>query len=297
MPRPYCPYSTAGAAEELAFDGVQPAQDDLRVQQGDDAHGGVAQGNGNADGQNPLHQRSPGGRRIVGGGVVPVAEQIETHEAQGDDLADRNAQNRARSAIIHAHFQGSYHIKRYRKTNAQLEQDFQHLRHGGGRHVALSLGIAPHTGQQTHAEHRRSQDLDGRGGLGLVHQLRQLGRAEKHQQRQDHAQAQKQPDGGAEQLALFVPPAQSVGLTGELGDGQRQARRGDGQKDIVNVVGNVEISLALGAEDVVHRQTVDRADELHHRHRPGQRGRAAQKGLLFRVTRHEVTSIFSQSWS
>ncbi|MPM62125.1 hypothetical protein SDC9_108991 [bioreactor metagenome] len=86
-------------------------------------------------------------------------------------------------------------------------------------------------------------------------------------------------------------------LTGELGDGQRQSRRGDGQKDIINVVGNVEIGFALGAEDVVYRQTVDRSDELHHRNRPGQRGRAAQKGLLFRVIRHEVTSIFSQSWS
>ena len=60
------------------------------------------------------------------------------------------------------------HIPCQRQANAQLQQGFQHLTDGGGGHVALPLGVAPHTGQQAHAEHGRSQRLHGGGGQRVV---------------------------------------------------------------------------------------------------------------------------------
>ena len=58
--------------------------------------------------------------------------------------------------------------------------------------------------------------------------------------------AKNSHDGGAEDLPLLVLPSLGMGLAGELGDGQGQAGGGEGQQDIVNLIGGVEIRLAGG---------------------------------------------------
>ena len=161
------------------------------------------------------------------------------------------------------------------------------MRHGRGRHVTLALSIAPHTGQQTHAEHGRGQRPDGPIAQGLVHKVRQLGCAEVHQQSAHQAHGKEQPDGGAENLPLFIFPSLGVGLTGQLGNGQRQTGGGDGQQHVINIVGDIEISLPFAADNVAEGNFIDGADDLYDGHRRRQDGGAAQERLLFRLIRHE----------
>ena len=60
----YWPFSTAAAVLGKAQTVLQPAHDDLGVDDVDDAHGGVAQGDGHADEQDlPDNLPAGGGRR------------------------------------------------------------------------------------------------------------------------------------------------------------------------------------------------------------------------------------------
>ena len=72
-----------------------------------------------------------------------------------------------------------------------------------------------------------------------------------------------------------------MGLAGELGDGQRQSGSGNGQKQVVDVVGNGEMGLALVADDVAQGNLINGADDFHNGHSGGQNGGAAQERLLF----------------
>ena len=96
----------------------------------------------------------------------------------------------------------------------------------------------------------------------------------------------------AEDLSFFILPPQGVGLAGELGDGQRQSRGGDGQKQVVDVVGDREMGLALVADDVPQRDLVNGADDLHNGHSGSQNRRAAQERLLFLFGHEENTSNY-----
>ena len=274
-----------GGVRQQAGDGPQAAQDDLAVDEGNDAHGGVAQGDGDADGQHLLHQRPGALRHIQGFRAVPVGEQIEDQEEHGQHGAHGDAQNGTGGADLHAVAQPQ-EIPGQGQSDSQLADGLQHLGDRGGLHVPLALGIAPHTGQQAHAEHGGGQGLDGPVGQRVVHKARQLRRAEEHEQRQHQSQHEKQPDGGAEQLPLLVLPAQGVGLAGQLGDGQGQAGGGDRQQQVIDVVRHREVGLALVADDVAQGNFIHRADELDDDHGGGQNGGAAQEGLLFRLIRH-----------
>ena len=176
------------------------------------------------------------------------------------------------------------------QADAYLAQGLQHLTDGGGLHVALALGVAPHTGQQAHTEHRRGQRPDSLGGHGVFLKGRQLLRAEEHQQGTRQAQNEEQPHGGAEDLPLLILPALGMCLAGELGDGQRQARRGEDHQEVVDQIGSVKVGLAHAAQNVVQRELVDRANELDDDHRRRQNGGAAQKGLLFLFRHEQITS-------
>ncbi|MPM51654.1 hypothetical protein SDC9_98405 [bioreactor metagenome] len=60
-----------------------------------------------------------------------------------------------------------------------------------------------------------------------------------------------------------------MGPAGELGNGKGKSRCGHGHQDIENIVGHLEIGLALGTEKVVHRNAVNRAHELYNGHGGG----------------------------
>ena len=135
-------------------------------------------------------------------------------------------------------------IPSQRQADSHLAKGLQHLGDGCGRHVALALGVAPHAGQQTHTEHRRSQGLDRAGGILIPQEGGKEIRLKKHQQRSHQPQREEQPDGRAEDLPLLVLPALGMGLTGQLGDGQRQAGSGKGQQKVVDLIGGVPIGHA-----------------------------------------------------
>ena len=273
---------------------LEPPHDNLCVDEVDDAQGGVPQGNGDADGQHLPQNRPAGGGGVQGLGAVPVGQEVRDQKEDGQDGARGDAEDcpggHVRHGLLRRRSGQAQNIPGQRQPDTHLAQRLQHLADGGGGHVPLTLGIAPHTGQQTHAEHRRGQGADGLGGHGVFLKGRQLLRAEEHQQGPRQPQDEEQPDGRAEDLPLLILLALGVGLTGELGDGQGQTGRCEDIQKIVDEVGGVEVGLAHLAQDVVQRQLVDRADELHHHHGGGQNGRAAHKGLLFGWIGHENTS-------
>ena len=218
-----------------------------------------------------------------------MGQQIDDQEAHGQDGSHGDAQNGTCRGNIQPHAQ-LQEVPGQRQAQKQLAQRLQDLRHGGGRHVPLALGIAPHAGQQTHAEHRGRQGLNGPVAQGLIHKVRQLGSAEVHEQCTYQTQRKEQPDGGAENLPLLIFPPLGVSLTGELGDGQRQTGGGDGQQHVIDIVGNVEIRLPLAADDVAEGNLIDSTDDLHDGDSRRQNGGTAQKGLLFLIRHEEVTS-------
>ena len=90
-----------------------------------------------------------------------------------------------------------------------------------------------------------------------------------------------------------------MGLAGQLGDGQRQARRGEGQQEIVNLIGSVEIRLAGAAQDVVQGDFVEEPDNCllytsDAADSCGQDGGAAQEGLLFLIRHEAITSNYNR---
>ena len=109
--------------------------------------------------------------------------------------------------------------------------------------------------------------------------------AEEHDGKPRQTQGEEDPDGRAEKLALLVLPAPGLGLGHQLGKRQGQARRGDGEEDVVNLIGGVEVGFALLAQDVVQGDLIKEADAFDNGHRGGQNGRAAQEGLFF-LRRH-----------
>ena len=200
--------------------------------------------------------------------------KVAAQEQHGHRCARRDAHDGPRRAELRG-LADVQHVPGQGQADAQLQQSLQHLADGGGGHVPLALGIAPHTGQQTHAEHGGSQGLDGGGRQGVVQEPGQRVRTEEHQHGADQTQTEEQPDGGGEDppLLVFQPPG--VGLTGHPGDGQGQARRGKGQQKVVDLVGGVKISLSRAAQNIAERDLVGRTDELDDDHSRRQNGGAA----------------------
>ena len=220
--------------------------------------------------------------------------QVEGQKQHGQHRAHGDAADGAGGAQFQTKA-GVYQIPGQRQADPQLAQRLQHLGDSGGRHIPLPLGVAPHTGQQAHAEHRRGQGPDSLRRHGIFLEGCQLGGAEGHQRGSQHPQQEKHPDRGPENPPLLILPPLGVGLTGELGDGNGQARRGEGQQEVVDLVGGVEVRLAYAAQDVVEGQLVDGADQLDDQCRRRQDSGAAQKGLLFLIRHEAFTSDYREN--
>ena len=65
-----------GLCQRQAQTILQAAQNDFRIHQRDDAHGGISQSNGHTDGQNPPHQPPTAGGDVQRTAPVPVGSQI-----------------------------------------------------------------------------------------------------------------------------------------------------------------------------------------------------------------------------
>ena len=208
-----------------------------------------------------------------------MGHQIDDQEQHGQNRTDGHAENSTGCAIFKAlaHLQ---QVPCQRQTNAQLAQGFQHLRNGRGGHVALTLGIAAHTGQQADAEHSGSQCLHRRCSQTVLQEGRQKACPEEHEQRTHQTQTKEQPDGGAEDLPLLVLFSLCMGLTGHLGDGQRKTCRGNGQQNVIDVICRVEIGFSLSAQNVVQGQLIECTDDLDYGNRCRQNGGTSQKGLF-----------------
>ena len=253
---------------------MQAAHDDLGINDVDDAHGGVAQGDGNADEQDLLNDLPAGGGNVRRFLPVPVGDEIGAQEQHGYRCARRDAYDSSCRAELSG-LTDVEHIPGQRQTDAQLQKGLQHLADGGGGHVALTLGVATHTGQQAHAEHRRGQRLYSSGGQRVVQESGQRVRAEEHQHGAHQTQTEEQPDGGGEDPPLLIFQSFGVGLAGHPGDGQGQTCRGKGQQKVVDLVGGVKISLSRAAQNIAKRDLIGCADELDDDHSRRQNGGAA----------------------
>ena len=218
-----------------------------------------------------------------------MGEQVADQKEKGHHLAHGDAQDGTGGHFVHAHVQRQ-EIPGQRQADEEFADHLDDLGDSGGHHVPLALGVTPDAGQQAHAEHRRGEGPDGPVPQGLIHQTCQPVGLEEHQQGAGQAQHEKQPDGRAEDLPLFVLPTLGLGLAGHPGDGQRQARGGEGQQNVIDAVAHIEIRLALTADNVAEWNLVDGTQDLYNGDSGGQNGGAAQKGLLFLIRHGVITS-------
>lgn len=95
----YWPFSTAAAVSErpARFAG---GHDDLGINDVDDAHGGVAQGDGNADEQDLLNDLPAGGGNVQRFLPVPVGDEIGAQEQHGYRCARRDTHDGPRRAEL-----------------------------------------------------------------------------------------------------------------------------------------------------------------------------------------------------
>ena len=93
---------------------------------------------------------------------------------------------------------------------------------------------------------------------------------------------QEQGHGGVEAAAHLVAPSCGVGLTDELAESQRQARRGQRQQKGVDVVGAHEVGDTLITQDVVQGDLVQGAADFDEHGGDGQHRYAAHKDVYKR---------------
>ena len=259
---------------------MQLPLDQRGVNDRDDAHHGRAEGNGDGDGQQ--------GRQDALGTVGPVPD-FYTVPHSGLDKIQNHIDQRENRPHGHAGdgpgrgqmgFPAHVHDPIGQpQPHAELAHGLQDLGHRGRGHASMALGVAPEGGQTAHTDHRRRQSPDALGGQGVVHQPRKLVRPEVHHQKGDDSQPQEHPQGQAEHLPHLAVAAQGPGLGHHLGHRHRQARRGDGQQNGVDVIGVVEVGHALGAYNLCKGKFVKQADDFRHHDAHRQDGGAAEKRI------------------
>lgn len=109
-----------------------------------------------------------------------------------------------------------------------LNRGLDDLRHRGGGHLAVALGVAPGGGQTGHQHHRRGQHPHTGGSLGVVHHRGEEIRPKVHDQGAEQAHREEEKEGDLKDLVGLIQTALDVGLGDHLGHCHRYAGGGDG---------------------------------------------------------------------
>ena len=202
------------------------------------------------------------------GEAAVVAALIDHHVEQGHDRADGHAQDRAGGA----HGQGHRVLRRIgaqdkhcdHEAGDDLEQDLQHLVHGGGEHVAVALAVAAISRNHAHQQDRGRHGAHAGRGV-RVFQIdggEPVWEEEQHR-RKDQPKQCKAHERDAESLLLQADVTASVSLGHKARERDRQARRRQREENIIDVVCACEHGIALVAEDIPERYLVNEAQKLH----------------------------------
>ena len=222
----------------------------------------------------------------VGGGQhVIVPALVDDHVQQRHGGADGHTENGAGRAHGQGHRVApvcAQHQHRDHKPGDDLEQNLQHLVHGGGQHVAVALAVAPIGRDHAHQQDGRGHGPDaGRGVRVLQINGGQPVGEEKHDGGKDQADdregGQRHPEG----LFLLFYPAVGIRLRHQARQSHGQTRGGQGEENVIDAVGTHKHGIALVPENVAQRNLVEEAQDFHDDHAHGQNGRAVQIVLPF----------------
>ena len=285
-----------GVGSGLAVAGLQQlAHVNLGFQHGHQLQSRRTQGDGDGNDQQTL-----GGVRITAGRLLCLGKQGKTlaaaHEQINgrDQTADGDTQNGAAGGQGDAvgefqQNQGGNH------THNQLHDGFDHLGNGGGNHVALTLEEATVGTHHADQQGAGTKETDGSPGIRLILKLSQLAAEHRHQQGTGNAQPQENAPGSAVDPADLVVVVQGAGLGNHPAHGHRQSGGGDHQQHVVDVVGGIEVTEALLADDGVQGNLVQRAQNLYNGGGHGQQGGTLEKILLFLGFGHTLPPYLASS--
>ena len=219
-----------------------------------------------------------------GHGLIALAEAMVQIQ-RGYQATGGNAQNGSRGShgIVICKLQ---HHNGSAQAQRQLADCLQHLGHGSGHHIALTLEETPVCAHQADQETRRTQGRNGHPRITVVHSARQQLAAENHQQRAAQAKAEENGPCHGVDLAHLLVLLQGAGLGDHAAHGHRQAGGGDQQQQRIDLVGGGVKAEAVISDDGLQRNGIKRTDDLNKRSRQGKQGRAVQKGLFFHRIRH-----------
>ena len=122
-----------------------------------------------------------------------------------------------------------------------------------------------------------TQTANGKPGVRLLLEHRQLAAEQGHQQRTHKTQGQGKGAGGAIDLADLVVMAQSGGFGNHTAYGHRQTGDRNGHQDGVNLISGVEITETLLTDDGIQRNFVQRANDFYQRRCHGQQDGAVEE--------------------
>ncbi len=134
---------------------------------------------------------------------VPVGDEIGAQKQHGDRCARRDAHDGPRRAELSG-IADVEHVPRYGRPMPSFNSASSTWLTAVGVHVALTLRVAPHTGQQAHAEHRWGHAPDGGAARELFRKRASASALENISTEHTKPRPKKQPDGGGEDPPLLV---------------------------------------------------------------------------------------------
>lgn len=147
-----------------------------------------AESNGYADPDKVFEYLSPrlGDIGLGNGNDLVVANLIHIHVYKHRQRADGNAEDgsgRGNGLIVAV----CDKIPRQQKADNDLDEHLEHLTHGRGYHVSVSLRIAPERRGEAHQKHRRCKHAYAQCGVGIMQDTGKPIRKQEHYRRADCA--------------------------------------------------------------------------------------------------------------
>ena len=174
-----------------------------------------------------------------------------------------------------------HHEPRKAEADHKPRHRLKNLADGRGGHVALTLEEAAIGGDKADEQHARSERCNCRPRVFVCRDHHGKGLAEnQHAEASNHADGQKHVERrfiGSSNLRV-VP--KRLRLRDHAAHSHGKTRRRDHEQDVIDVVGGIEVAEAALLQDVLQRDLVDEAEQLHDDRRGGQDGDALQKALL-----------------